>query len=88
MDALAPGVKREPPGLRVIFAYGGARLHIVRDRSRVDNSDANRVRCAGERLIRLLFVADMGVVSDVAGRAGKDERRIRPKSRFHVGDRG
>ena len=88
VDALAPGVEREPAGLRVIFTNGGARLHIVRDRSRVDDSDANRVRCAGERLIRLLFVADMGVVSDVTGRPGEDERRIRPKSRFHVRDRG
>ena len=75
VDALAAGIKREPAGLRVIFANGGARLHIVGDRSRVDDSDANRVRGAGEGLIRLLFVANMGVVSNVAGRASKDKRR-------------
>ena len=88
MDALAPGVKREPAGLRVIFADGGARLHIVGDHSRVDDFDANRVRRAGERLIRLLLVADMGVVGDIAGRAGEDERRSRPHGLVHVGDGG
>ena len=88
VDALAPGVEQEPAGLRVIFADGGARLHIVGDHSRVDDFDANRVRGAGERLVGLLLVADMGVIGDVAGRAGEDERRSGPERLFHVGDGG
>ena len=82
-----PTLSVEPAGLRVIFANGRARLHIVGDRSRVYDLDANCVRRARERLIGLLFVADMGVVSDVAGRAGEDKRRLRPNRLLHV-DRG
>ena len=49
---------------------------IVGDDARVDDLDANHVRGAGERPSVSCLVADMGVIGDVAGRAGEDERRI------------
>ena len=48
----------------------------------------DRVRCVGERLVGFLFVADIGVISDVAWRAGKDERRPRAQGLIHIRDRG
>ena len=88
MHALTSEVQRQAAGLRVVFANGGARLHIVGDHARVHHSDANRVRCAGERLIRRLLVADMSVVRDIARRLGEDKRRLRPQRLFHVSHDG
>ena len=88
VHALTSKIQREAAGFRIIFANGRARLHIIGDHARVDDLDANRVRCAGERLIRLLLIADMGVVSDVTRSIREDKRRVRPQSIFHVGHDG
>ena len=84
VDALAAGVEGEPAGLRIVFADSGARLHIVRDGSRIDDPDPNRLRGAGKRGVRLFLVADVRVIGDVAGRAGEDQRRAGPDGLFHV----
>ena len=88
MHALASEVQREAAGRRIVFPDGRTRLHIIGDNARIDDSDANRVGRARERVIRLLFVADMGVIGDVAGRAGEDERRSRQQGFVHVGNGG
>ena len=84
MHALASEVEREAAGFRIVFADGGTRLHIVGDHPRIDDFNADRVRGARECGLRLLFVADVIVVSDIAGRAVKDERRSGPDGLFHV----
>jgi hypothetical protein len=88
VHALTSEVQRKAAGFLIIFANGGAGLHIIGDNARVHDSDANRVRCAGERLIRLLFIADVGVVSDVARSIGEDERRVGLEGLFHIGHDG
>src|ERR1700722_13710690 len=74
VHALTSEVQRKAAGFRIIFTNSGARLHIIGDDARVDDLDANCARCAGERLIRLLLIADMGVVSDVTGSIREDKR--------------
>ncbi len=88
VHALASEVQRKAAGFRIVFANGRARLHIIGDDARVHDFDANIVRGAGERLVRLVLTADMRVVSDVARSGVEDERRVGPQGSFHVGHDG
>ena len=72
MDALAPDVQSEAAGMRIVLSDRSARLHVVGDHARVDNFDADRARRPRECGVGFLLVAEVSVICDIAGRAGKD----------------
>ena len=70
VSALASEPKREAIGGGVVFGDGGARLHVIGDQALVHDFHPRHMGGFVEDRVGSRPVADLGVIGDIAGRAG------------------
>ena len=87
MDALAAKLQRDFARRLIDVGARRARLHVVGDHARVDDLEGRLSRRLGEHSVRLVLIADVGVVGGVGRRAVEHQRRPWAHGFLHVDHR-